>query len=52
MTNVDVHFCRAQIIRLFNEGILTTVSADWYRQQGFSVVCAGGKVIDIVREEA
>lgn len=42
--------CKEQVIKLFNEGILTTVSAEWYNRQGYSIICKNGEVIDIVKE--
>lgn len=39
---------KSHIIRLFNAGVLTLVSAEWYRAHGIAIVCAGGRVIDMV----
>lgn len=36
------------LVRLFNIDKLTTVDANWISLQGYDVICANGKVDDIV----
>ena len=39
------------VIDLFNTGKLTMMSAEWYKRHGINVICADGKVVDIVEDE-
>lgn len=42
---------RNHIVKLFNEGVLTLLSAEWYNMKGYYILCGNGKVIDIIEEE-
>lgn len=44
-------YCKKTIINLFNTGKLSVTSAQWYADNGYAIICEGGKVVDIVKEK-
>lgn len=42
---------KEHIIKLFNDGVLTLASAEWYNKKGYALIVKNGKVVDIVKEQ-
>ena len=45
-----MHYCKAHIITLFNSDVLNMASANWYKGQGYALICEDGRVTDIVED--
>ena len=46
-----IQYCKKQVIKLFNSGVLKVSDARWYQNKGYVLEINNGKVTNIYKEK-